>query len=204
MRVAHAQCVHVRERALQVVDVRSPAATTLRDEPGGVLDIEVARELVMRLVGHERERAHDASAAEAHRDQPRQVHVIAHLAPPQRGEDVALAAVCQAVGHPPARSATAQTHDQAGPFAGATVAVGKNAQRAVIAVDEAALFLAVGKSGRPHERCVAEHPQCTGRQQRKELLELQRGVGGARCTPVEATGAIVGVAFLFMIGSERL
>jgi len=88
VRIAHADLVHVRQRALQVIDVVTTSALALGDECGRALDIKVAGELMMGLIGHECQRPYDAPATKARHDEPGQVNVVAHLAAPQRGEHV--------------------------------------------------------------------------------------------------------------------
>jgi len=90
------------------------------------------------------------------------------------------------------------------PLARAAVAMRIDAQRAVVAVDEAASLLTEGKPRRPHQRGVAEHPQLAWRQQRQKLRELQCGGAENARAPGEVRNAIVGQGSSFMIRSAQL
>jgi hypothetical protein len=157
VRIANPELAHVGKRALQIVDIVSASAAPLCNQPRGVLDIEIPGELPVLLVGDEGERAH-GSARDTNRDEARQIDVVAHLAAPEGGKDGSLRTTGEPVCHAPARTTATQPHDETRALARAAVPVRVNAQRAVIAVHEPTLPFPVGKSGRPHQRSVAEYP----------------------------------------------
>jgi len=137
--------VHVRERVPDVVDRGTALPDALRHQPGAAVQVEFAHIGGMRWIGEKRERANMASARDLHLEQARRVHAPRHFALPQPRQRPAHAIGVDAVCDAPARAAAAQAHHQAGLALGAAVARRKDAQRPVVAVDQAARFLAVRK-----------------------------------------------------------
>jgi len=159
VRVAHADVVHVLERVADVVDAGAALADALRHQPRTAMQVELAHIGGMLWIGDERERVHAPAVRQHRRDDARLVHPARHLAAPEPCERAADFVPRDAVRHAPARAAAAKPHDEPGFAVRAAVARGKDAQRAVIAVDPGEASFPVGEAGRPHERAIAEHPE---------------------------------------------
>ena len=175
VRIAHPDLVHVLERLADVVDARTARADSLRHQPRAAVQVELADVGGMAGVGDEGERAHDAPAAQPHRNQPGRVDAAEHLAAPEAGERAARALRIEPVGYAPARAPAAKAHHQPGLAAGAAVSRRKDAQRPVVAVRPTERLARIAEAGRPHQRAVAEDPELAFRQLRVELHEIHSG-----------------------------
>src|SRR5207248_1406378 len=171
VRVAHADVVHVLERVSDVVDAGAALADALRHQPRTAMQVELAHIGRMLWIGDERERVHAPAVRQHRRDDARLVHPARHLAAPEPCERAADFVPRDAVRHAPARAAAAKPHDEPGFAVRAAVARGKDAQRAVIAVDPGEPPVPVGEAGRPHERAIAEHPEIPGGEHGTEVGE---------------------------------
>ena len=170
MRIAHAHLVHMVERVADVIDAGAASADSLRDETRAPVQVELAHVSGVRRIGDERKRAH-GPRSDPYRDEARLVDAARHLAVPQPRECAPQARCVDAVGHAPARAATAQPHHEAGLAVRAAVARRQDAERAVVAMRPAKRLARIVEAWRPHERAVAEHPQVTLRQPRGEFAE---------------------------------
>lgn len=171
MGVAHADLVHVIDGLADVVDARPADPDPLRDQPRAPVQVELAHEGRVRRIGDERERP-DRFGSKLYMDEARLVDPPGHLAVPEPRERTPQPRRVDAVGDPPARAAAAKTHHQAGLAVRAAVARRQDAERAVVAVRAAERLVPVVEARRPHERAVAEHPEVTLGQPRRELAEL--------------------------------
>jgi hypothetical protein len=175
VRIAHPDLVHVVERLADVVDARTARADSLRHQPRATMQVELADVRGVAGVGDESKRAHDAPAAQPHRNQPGRVDAAEHLAAPEAGKRAAHALRIEPVGHAPARAAAAKAHHQSGLAARAAVSRGKDAQRPVVAVRPAERLARIAEARRPHQRAIAEDPELAFRQLRAELHEIHSG-----------------------------
>jgi len=170
VRVAYADLVHVIERVADVVDARPAHADALRDQARAAVQVELADIRGVHGIGDERKRSH-CLGPNLDRDQARLVDPARHLSVPEPGQRAAQPRCIDAIGHAPARAATAQAHDETGLALRAAIARRQDAERAVVPVRAAERFLPVLEARRPHERAIAEHPEVAFGQQRLELAE---------------------------------
>src|SRR6185503_2546500 len=140
------------ERPADVLGAAAALADALCDQLSPPMQIQLANVLRVSGIGHERERPDLAPALDAHRDDPRFVHSAQHFTCPEPLKNTVYSCGRNAERHSPARTASAQSHHQTGLRRRAAVSRREDAERAMVAPDEADGLALVAEIRVPHQR----------------------------------------------------